>query len=44
MEVLTLLILEFGLGGVLKNSNTSKAMVVLTLLILEFGLGGRTKV
>ena len=36
--VLTLLILEFGLGGVF-NERSKHLLQVLTLLILEFGLG-----
>ena len=37
--VLTLLILEFGLGVLKIKEKYEKCQVVLTLLILEFGLG-----
>ena len=38
-QVLTLLILEFGLGGGYEWQETASFIAVLTLLILEFGLG-----
>ena len=38
-NVLTLLILEFGLGAMPYNFISREPLKVLTLLILEFGLG-----